>query len=288
MAKEKGWDTIDKAIIGGAIWIRDNYTNEDKNTLYKMRWQPTEPTGIGQYATDIGWACKQCLTIKKIYDLFPEMQLRFDIPVYIEEKPGEGLSYNKEWKLTGISGSLPIVPRVVNDGERSAANYDAVINQFDLSDQNSRYWPDKGKTYCNIFLWDVTMAMGVEIPHWLKNGTNDPYAYNRSITYKENASIAHEVRANEIADWLKEVGIKYGWRAVSAQEAQMAANLGKPTVGVWHNPKGIGHVVIVRPNLSGDGEIHIAQAGASNYSRGKLSEHKSSSFKKGVVFYVHE
>ena len=52
---------------------------------------------------------------------------------------------------------------------------------------------------------------------------------------------------------------------------------------LWNNPGGIGHVVVVRPNLSGDGEVHIAQAGA-NDSDGLLSANSSSDFVQGVGF----
>ena len=51
-------------------------------------------------------------------------------------------------------------------GNRSAANYNAVLDQFSVGN-NPRYARRNGNTYCNIFVWDATRAMGAEIPHWV-------------------------------------------------------------------------------------------------------------------------
>src|SRR5690606_33758058 len=83
-AYELGWFSVDAAILGGAKWISENYVNHPKyqqNTLYKMRWNPSNP-GVHQYATDIGWAVKQIDRIKKVYDQLPNAQKFYDIPVY--------------------------------------------------------------------------------------------------------------------------------------------------------------------------------------------------------------
>ncbi|WP_373231862.1 hypothetical protein [Cohnella sp.] len=37
-AKDHGWNTVDKAIIGGAQIIYDRYVNNGKDTLYTMKW----------------------------------------------------------------------------------------------------------------------------------------------------------------------------------------------------------------------------------------------------------
>ena len=86
LAYNKGWFTVDEAIEGGAKWISDNYINKkgiSKNTLYKMRWNPAAPATV-QYATAINWALNQKYDMKKMFDLFPNAQIKFDIPVYKE------------------------------------------------------------------------------------------------------------------------------------------------------------------------------------------------------------
>lgn len=85
-AYNNGWDSIDKAIDGGAKWISSNFVNHPKykqNTLYKMRWNPASP-GEHQYASDVLWAKHQIPNMKKRFDVFPNAILHVDIPVYEE------------------------------------------------------------------------------------------------------------------------------------------------------------------------------------------------------------
>ena len=85
-AYNEGWDTPDKAIIGGAQFIGNNYIKAGLNTIYKMRWNPQAMDENGrygkQYATDIGWASKQVSTMYNLYKSIELFNLRLDIPVY--------------------------------------------------------------------------------------------------------------------------------------------------------------------------------------------------------------
>lgn len=65
-AKNQGWNTAAKAIIGGARFIRKDYIDLSQNTLYRMRWNPKKPA-THQYATDIRWCQHQATTIKQYY-----------------------------------------------------------------------------------------------------------------------------------------------------------------------------------------------------------------------------
>lgn len=88
-AYELGWTSVEKAIMGGAEWISENYINRSdyrQNTLYKMRWNP-ECEGQHLYATDIAWAVKQAISIEKIFSSFENATLSFDIPVYSGQIP---------------------------------------------------------------------------------------------------------------------------------------------------------------------------------------------------------
>ncbi|HEX2939172.1 MAG TPA: Ig-like domain-containing protein, partial [Ruminiclostridium sp.] len=90
MALKNGWNSVPKAIDGGANWISYQYINTrdllgsaytNQNTLYKMRWNPEHP-GRSQYATDILWAHNSAVYIKQYFDKYTSSQLVFDIPVY--------------------------------------------------------------------------------------------------------------------------------------------------------------------------------------------------------------
>ena len=83
-AYKMGWTTPEKAIMGGAKFISDEYINNDvykQDTLYEMRWNPASP-GTHQYATDVAWAAKQAIRMKKIYECFKDPAIIFDIPIY--------------------------------------------------------------------------------------------------------------------------------------------------------------------------------------------------------------
>ncbi|SGW39174.1 autolysin [Staphylococcus argenteus] len=80
-AKQSGWDTVSKAIIGGAKFIGNSYVKAGQNTLYKMRWNPAHP-GTHQYATDVDWANINAKIIKGYYDKIGEVGKYFDIPQY--------------------------------------------------------------------------------------------------------------------------------------------------------------------------------------------------------------
>lgn len=88
-AYSQGWTSVESAIKGGAKWISENYVNSSdgrQNTLYKMLWNPENP-GTHQYATDIGWAVKQAISIEKIFSSFTDATLSFDVPVYSGQIP---------------------------------------------------------------------------------------------------------------------------------------------------------------------------------------------------------
>ncbi|HHX73643.1 MAG TPA: hypothetical protein GX699_01915 [Firmicutes bacterium] len=83
-AYNHGWFTPEAAIIGGAEFAATSYIHHPlykQDTLYKMRWNPANP-GAHQYATDIGWAAKQVIKIKELYELCSSYILRFAIPRY--------------------------------------------------------------------------------------------------------------------------------------------------------------------------------------------------------------
>ncbi|RQW66905.1 autolysin [Listeria sp. SHR_NRA_18] len=80
-AYKQGWDTPEKAIIGGAAFVAQNYVSKGQDTLYKMRFNPANP-GVHLYATDIGWALKQTSGMQRLYDQLSSYTQDFDIPKY--------------------------------------------------------------------------------------------------------------------------------------------------------------------------------------------------------------
>lgn len=162
--------------------------------------------------------------------------------------------------------SFATSPPITSDrSNRSATRYANVINQFAVG-VNSRYkvrtdpQTHAVSTYCNIFCWDVTRAMGVEVPHWV-NAKGDP----------TSPGVGNELNANSVYDWLHHHGSRYGWRQIATQEeAQQLANAGHPVIVAMKKPGGIGHVAVIRPGELNAQGAAMAQAGASNYNNTRV------------------
>jgi len=181
---------------------------------------------------------------------------------------------------------IPTSPAVTGDEScRSPELLERIIAQFNV-ESSARYTPYKNgrDTYCNIFVWDVTSALGAEIPHYVDAQTGQPRRY-------PDTAGARELDANGVCRWLSAYGSRYGWTEVSAETAQEYANRGYPAVTAWQNPAGAGHVQVVRPSKDGAYDaargVAVAQAGRTNreytyaasiYGRSSLSQ---------VRYFVH-
>jgi hypothetical protein len=152
----------------------------------------------------------------------------------------------------------------------------AVVAQFEVASA-ARYQPGghghATETCCNIFAWDVTRALGAEVPHWVDDA-------GRPVA----AGHGREMSANATVRWLETHGAAHGWREGTATEAEVAAASGAPVLAVWLNPDGHGHVAVVVPAPEGGG-LHIAQAGASCFDSGPLAQGFGD---RPVRFFIHE
>lgn len=195
---------------------------------------------------------------------------------------GERLIYDGWTPASGTTSTSmgwPSTPPFTNSaGDRSVANYSNVINQFAVAN-NRRFLPRDGYTYCNIFAWDVTRAMGAEIPHWV-TADGRPTGVGQG----------RELNANATDQWLAKHGANYGWHRVSAAEAQTLANQGKPAVAVWNSGSGSpGHVAMVRPGTYDPAEgPTIAQAGGQNYNLTTVRVGFGRSRMDQIAYYAHD
>ncbi|MGI6151293.1 MAG: hypothetical protein ACOYIR_05015 [Christensenellales bacterium] len=181
---------------------------------------------------------------------------------------------------------IPVCPAITSDAsQRSAQAYADVINQFRV-ETNPRYAVNqkgRGDTYCNIFVWDVTSAMNAEIPHYYNAETGAPM--------KRGEQDARAMNANAMFDWLKEFGEEYGWREVTAEEAQHLANAGHPVVTALKRPGAHGHVQIVCPSKDGTFNpqkgVTVAQAGSNLTRYSHITDILGSSSLSKVSYFAH-
>lgn len=217
------------------------------------------------------------LFVDKVAKAFPEGVVRVVAPSGVQTPtqtpsqtptqapPTSGGTFDGKTPAPGTTEkrrSYPASPPLRNaPGNRSRATYNAVIDQF-AAGTNPRYAQKRDannkivSTYCNIFAWDITSAMGAEIPHWIDKQGN-PVGFNKG----------NELNANATNKWLHRHGSRFGWRKVTLDDAVARANAGYPVVASWANPKGIGHIAVIRPgNPDPIGGPWMAQAGAVNAS----------------------
>ncbi len=148
-----------------------------------------------------------------------------------------------------------VTPDISNlPGQRTPTAYINTVKQFEV-ETNPRYAKGHSsgeETYCNIFLWDVTKAMNCEVPHWVDPSTGVEVPIGKG----------KELSANGVCDWFTTHALKYDWMKCGKKKAMDRASNGFPTVVLWRNLRGIGHVAIVLPGMD---YMHIAQAGGSNF-----------------------
>ena len=213
------------------------------------------------------------------------MDSKYDYSVL--DQVSERVFQRTDGEATPYAAGKPCNPELFStQSNRSAANYRAIINQFDV-ENNGRYKVNKkgtGDTYCNIFMWDVTSAMSAEIPHYTDKETGEPRTY-------PDTKGAMAMTANRMHDWLGKHGQTYGWKEATAEEAQAYANAGRPAVTVWKNSGGHGHVQIVAPSKDGTYNaqkgVAIAQAGRRLRNDAYATDIYGSSTMKQIKYYVH-
>lgn len=197
----------------------------------------------------------------------------------VEPPAEEPLTHNPNGNVNVESRGTEVIPFVTNaGGKRSAASYNDVMKQFDV-ENNSRYTPGDGKTWCNIYAWDVTKAMGCEIPHYVNSDSGAPMSQQEALA---NPGTYLEQNCDRHYDWLAEHGTQYGWREITADQAVQSAALGKPAVAVTR-----GHIAMIAPNNAGDEGVHISQAGASNKNYIPISNGFGSQT-GGLKYYAHD
>ncbi len=158
---------------------------------------------------------------------------------------------------------LPLVVGCV--GQRSAQRTNDVTAQFNLK-HDPRYVPAEGLTFCNIWAWDFSRAMGAEVPHWVDG---------------------REMTANEYGrpgGWFETEGQRLGWREVRSTGSVLAeVNAGNVVIAVLHNPGGHGHITPVVPDLH---RVTVANVGVQNFQRVPI-EQAYGHFLPQVRYWVH-
>ena len=116
-------------------------------------------------------------------------------------------------------------PFTSREGKRSKALFEQVVNQFAIGN-NDRYDEDApGKPRGHIYVWDVSRAMGCEVPHFTG---------------------ARELSLAQTIDWLKHEGPMRGWVKVAETDVFDIAERGQLVVVIPKEMR-VRHMAIVMP-----------------------------------------
>lgn len=192
------------------------------------------------------------------------------------------LTENKKYNMTNTNRAVDCIPHYVNTVIRSRDLYNKCIDQFNVA-KNKRHLKNGNSTYCNIFVSDVMNAMNIsnDYSHW--NYKNKPVT--SAVGIKTKGALEFGVRRT--LAWLKDYGKKYGWKKISAKQAQTRANSGYPTLVVNNSGS---HIAVVRPEGNGykysdsKGTV-IAQAGLYNTNYGNVKTYFGN---LNVTYWTHD
>lgn len=157
----------------------------------------------------------------------------------------------------------------LNEKDMPSDDVSKIADYLDV-EKSKRYQPGNGKTYCNIYAYDVAFLFPCFLPRvWW----NDP----KSVTEDTKAKYAancHEVNADQLYAWFEKHSHEFGWKkATTLEEAQDAVNKGNFAIVVADNktPGHSGHITVVHPETDKvkakgkDGFILVqTQAGSTN------------------------
>jgi hypothetical protein len=104
-----------------------------------------------------------------------------------------------------------LAPAQSREGRRSRAALEQVVHQFAVA-TNPRYVEDApGRPRAHIFVWDVSRAMGCEVPHFLG---------------------AKELTLAQTCDWLRHEGPMRGWRKLGELLVLEAVDAGQLVIAM--------------------------------------------------------
>ena len=175
------------------------------------------------------------------------------VAVYMPRKPG-----------TITRRADPAGPHSLNEagqpGRQGAsaaercAELAAIIDWLAVDDpDHERYQPRRGSTFCNIYTHDYTYLAGAYLPRvWWMPGAIERLARGETVEPLYENTI-DEQRANDLFRWLRDFGLRFGWRQTGTlTKLQDAANLGGLGIIVARRKEDgkSGHIVAVVPETA--------------------------------------
>ncbi len=278
-AKNKGWNTPYKAILGGAQFIVNGYINVGQNTIYLKKFDLIATGGYynHQYMSNIKAVFSEASKLQSAYSDMLDSPYEFEIPVFNNmpeqacAKPTSTGSNNNVMKLLAVDGySLtPSFDKYVYDyGVMVGANVSSVNISAQAYDSTAKI---SGAGKVNLVDGDnavkvvVTAASGTTRTyniniHKEPGGNNPPPPAEPTIngSYSVGEFITGVQPGTTVADFITKLGVNNG--DVTVQTSSGGAKSGTMATGdkVLIHQNGtlkLTYTVVIFADINGDGKI---------------------------------
>ena len=158
-----------------------------------------------------------------------------------------------------------------------------ILDWLDVGKSSHLRWQGGGgKTFCNIYVYDVCDTAGAYIPRvwWTSKAITDLLAGN-TVSAKYGETVL-EMRANYIFNWLVEYGADFGWKRVfDVDTLQTEANSGRLAIicAQRTDMEKPGHIQIIAPEHG----THAAKRSAGKVTQPLQSNAGSTNFTYGFL-----
>ncbi len=280
-AKDQGWNTRYKSLLGGAQFLAKSYIGVGQDTLYTQKFDVIAQGGLysHQYMTNVQAAISESKSVASAYT-DKKQAFVFKIPVY-ENMPSKAVqftasgnrnNYLKSLSVSGVSltpsfdGSKTSYTAIVGNGI-SSVNVSAVpvVSASTVSGtgtHNLAVGTNTIKVYCKSQSGD-TKTYTLTIIREMGNGQSDAELSGKlsSNKYSIGANIKGVAPDTSVSTFLANISCK----GVTAKVLTAAGDENKGTVAtgnklaIYENGTLVAtRSIIVRGDISGDGKITIA------------------------------
>ncbi len=285
-SKNAGWNTQQKAIVGGAEWIVDGYISKGQYTRYFQKWNtsPTTTTGVWhQYMTDIKALVSPSATTSASYNSMgiSNEALVFSIPVYIgmptkTSLPATGNPNNwlKSLKvdskaITNFSGSTTTYDLGEVEYEKSKINIEATtVNSNASVDNDGNVNLNVGKNTIKIIVTaqngaQRTYTLTITRKQNLNNNVEEEITISNILTnlsIKNNNSNIYGFKIGTTTSTLSENVLKQNNKSnikitTDSGKAKTGALATGDKVTITSNKETKTFQVVIYGDLNGDGKI---------------------------------
>jgi hypothetical protein len=180
----------------------------------------------------------------------------------------------RRYPVTHLNGAFSVDLDVDAMGD-----YDKVIAYLDV-ENNPRYRPRNGNTYCNIYAHDFAEHMGAYIPRVWWNKESRERIMNGETVLPIYGKTVTELNANALYEWLRDCNtrtapLNFGWVQIHPVEANKLVTEGTHFGVVCarrRDRKRSGHISVILPGG------FQSQAGLKNHARFKSNWYESNNY----------